>query len=69
MVALLASAWLLSTLGSVVAFAGFTIVRDGGPPADPARAVARNEATVPVGRVRAVRVVEGLLRRPFGLAR
>ena len=27
----------------------------------------RNEATVPVGRVRAVRVVEGLLRRPFGL--
>ena len=29
--------------------------------------ISRNEATVPVGRVRAVRVVEGLLRRPFGL--
>ena len=29
--------------------------------------VARSEATVPVGRVRAVRVVEGVFRRPFGL--
>ena len=30
--------------------------------------VSRVEATVPVSRVRAVRVVEGILRRPFGLA-
>ena len=28
----------------------------------------RSEATVPVARVRAVRVVEGVFRRPFGLA-
>ena len=30
--------------------------------------VQRSEATVPVSRVRAVRVVEGIFRRPFGLA-
>jgi putative membrane protein len=30
--------------------------------------LSRREATIPVARVRAVRVVEGVLRRPFGLA-
>ena len=41
--------------------------RGGAHPAIRRGLIARNEATVPVGRVRAVRVVEGLLRRPFGL--
>jgi putative membrane protein len=67
-VALLALAWLLSTLGAVVAFAGFTVARDGDRLRIRRGLVQRREATVPVGRVRAVRVVEGVLRRPFGLA-
>ena len=66
--ALLAAAWLLSALGAVVAFAGFTITRDGDRLRIRRGLVQRREATVPVGRVRAVRVVEGVLRRPFGLA-
>ena len=67
-VALLLVAWLLSILGSVIAFGGFTIVRDEDDRIRIRRGlISRNEATVPVGRVRAVRVVEGLLRRPFGL--
>ena len=66
--ALLAAAWLLAALGTVVAFAGFTVARD------PARLhirrglLQRRESTLPVARVHAVRVVEGLLRQPFGLA-
>jgi len=65
--ALLLAAWLLSILGSVVAFGGFTIVREETRIRVRRGLISRNEATVPVGRVRAVRVVEGVFRRPFGL--
>ena len=66
--ALLVVAWLLSVAGAVVAFAGFTLARDGDRLRIRRGLVERREATVPVARVRAVEVVEGLLRRPFGLA-
>src|SRR4051794_3457496 len=65
--ALLVGAWVLSMLGSVVAFGGFTLVREQDRLRIRRGLISRNEATVPVGRVRAVRVVEGVLRRPFGL--
>jgi putative membrane protein len=67
-VGLLALAWLLSVAGALVAFAGFTITRDGDRLRIVRGLIERREATVPVARVRAVVVVEGLLRRPFGLA-
>ena len=67
-VALLVAAWLLSVLGSVVAFAGFTVTREGDRLRIRRGLLARREATVPVERVRAVEVVEGLLRLPFRLA-
>ncbi len=60
--------WALSVFGSIVAFAGFTATRDGDRLRIRRGLIARREATIPVGRVRAVRVVEGILRRPFGLA-
>ena len=66
--ALLVAAWLLSTLGSFIAFAGFTVGRVEDRLRIRRGLFQRREATVPVGRVRAVRVVEGVLRRPFGLA-
>jgi len=61
-------AWLLSTVGALVTFGGFTVTRDDGRLKIRRGFVSRVEATVPVSRVRAVRVVEGILRRPFGLA-
>jgi putative membrane protein len=67
-VALLVAAWLLSVLGSVVAFSGFTVSRRGDRLRIRRGLLARREATVPVERVRAVAVVEGVLRLPFGLA-
>jgi putative membrane protein len=67
-VALLVAAWLLSVLGSIVAFSGFTVTREAGRLRIRRGLLARREATVPVERVRAVAVVEGALRLPFGLA-
>jgi putative membrane protein len=65
---LLVAAWLLSVVGSVVAFAGFTVGREGDRLRIRRGLLARREATVPVERVRAVEVVEGVLRLPFRLA-
>jgi putative membrane protein len=67
-VAVILLAWLLSTAGALLAFAGFTIARDEDRLRVRRGLLARREATVPVARVQAVRVVEGLLRAPFGLA-
>jgi len=67
-VALLVVAWLLSTVGAIVTFGGFAVTRDGDRLRIRRGLVHRSEATVPVSRVRAVRVVEGIFRRPFGLA-
>lgn len=65
---LLAAAWALSILGTIVAFAGFTVVRDGDRLRMTRGLVQRRVSTVPVARVQAIRVVEGVLRQPFGLA-
>jgi putative membrane protein len=65
---LLVAAWMLSVLGSIVAFAGVRVTRHGDRLRVRRGLLARREATVPVERVRAVEVVEGVLRLPFGLA-
>jgi putative membrane protein len=62
------AALLLSFLGAIVAFAGFTLVRDGERLRIRRGLLARRTASVPLRRVHAVDVVEGVLRRPFGLA-
>ena len=65
--ALLVVAWGLSVAGSLVAFAGFTVTRDGDRLRIRRGLLQRSDAR-PVRRIHGVRVVEGLLRRPFGLA-
>lgn len=64
----LAIAWLLSALGVLVAFAGFEIRREKDRLVIRRGFLQRRSATVPIARVQAVRVVEGVLRQPFGLA-
>ena len=64
---LLLLAWALSVAGSLVTFAGFTVTRDGERLRIRRGLLQRSEAAVPVRRVHGVRVVEGVLRRPFGL--
>lgn len=62
------AALLLSVLGSIVAFAGFTLVRDEDRLRIRRGLLQRRTASLPLARVHAVDVVEGVLRRPFGLA-
>ena len=66
--ALLVAAWALSAVGSIVSFAGFAVARDGDRLRIRRGLLQRSDAVVPVRRIHAVRVVEGTLRRPFGLA-
>jgi putative membrane protein len=66
--ALLVAAWALSTIGSIVSFAGFSVARDGDRLRIRRGLLQRSDAVVPVRRIHAVRMVEGVLRRPFGLA-
>ena len=65
---IIVAAWLLSFAGTVAAFARFRLVRDGERLRVHRGLLERREASVPVERVHAVRVVEGPLREPFGLA-
>jgi putative membrane protein len=65
--AIVAAAWLLSFLGSIVAFAGFSVVRDGDHLRIRRGFLQRRATSVPLRRIHAVSVAEGPLRRPFGL--
>jgi putative membrane protein len=65
--AAVAVAWLLSFLGSLIAFAGFSVARDGDRLRIHRGFLQRRATTVPLRRIHAVSVAEGPLRRPFGL--
>ena len=60
--------WLLAIGGTVLSHAGFTLSRDGDFLYIKRGLLERREATIPLARIQAVRVVEGVLRQPFGLA-
>lgn len=61
-------AWSLSVAASVVVFHGFTIERDGERLVIRRGFGQRRAASLPLARIHAVRLVEGVLRQPFGLA-
>ena len=61
-------AWLLAIAGTVLAYAGFTLSRDGDFLYIKRGLLERREATIPLARIQAVRISEGVLRQPFGLA-
>lgn len=66
--AVLAVAWLLSVLGTIAAFSRFSVTRDGDRLRIRRGIVERREASVPIARVAAIRIVESPLREPLGLA-
>jgi len=61
-------AWLLAIAGTVLAYSGFTLSREGDFLYIKRGLLERREATIPLSRIQAVRISEGILRQPFGLA-
>jgi putative membrane protein len=63
-------AWVLAILGTVLAHTSFTLSRsaDGKYLYIKRGLLKRHEATVPLARIQAIKVVEGVLRQPLGLA-
>ncbi len=60
-------AWLLSVIGSLVAFASFAVTRDGDHLRVHRGFLQRRATSVPLRRIHAVSIAEGPLRRPLGL--
>ncbi len=61
-------AWILSLIGSLVRYGGFTLLREGDRILIKQGWVEKKQLNLPVRRLQAVTVVEGVLRRPLGLA-
>ena len=61
-------AWLLAIAGTVLAYTGFTLSREGDFLYIKRGLLERREATIPLARIQAIRISEGVLRQPFGLA-
>ena len=61
-------AWLLAIAGTVLAYNGFTLSREGDFLYIRRGLLERREATIPLSRIQAIRISEGVLRQPFGLA-
>jgi putative membrane protein len=61
-------AWLLAIAGTILAHAGFTLSRDGDFLYIKRGLLERREATIPLARIQAIRIIEGVLRQPFGQA-
>jgi putative membrane protein len=61
-------AWFLAIAGTVLAYTGFTLSREGDFLYIKRGLLERREATIPIARIQAIRVSEGVLRQPFGLA-
>lgn len=65
-VAGLVVAWLLSIVGSVIRYGGFSVERKGDEIIVRRGLLERREVAISVRRVQAVRIVESLPRQPFG---
>lgn len=68
MLLLMLVGWMISILGSLVRYHGFTLVVDGGEMRKRFGLLTVHEASVPLQRVQAIRVEETFLRRWLGLA-
>lgn len=61
-------AWILAVVSTVLTFGGFTLRRAGDQLQISYGLLERRRSSVPLARVQAITISEGLLRQPFGLA-
>ena len=61
-------AWLLALLGTLIRFAGFTVHKKKDELVIQRGLFERKTMTIPYKRIQAIRIVDGILRQPFGYA-
>lgn len=61
-------AWTLAIVSTILTFANFSLRRDGDHLLISAGLLDRRRSTIPLTRIQAVTISEGMLRQPFGLA-
>lgn len=61
-------AWLLSILGTIITTGGFRITRYEDRLLIERGLIEKRQISIPLRRIQAVKIVEGILRHPFGLA-
>lgn len=64
---LLFFAWILSLIGSIIRFGNFRVVREGENIKISRGLLERHQITLPIKRIQAIKLVEGILRQPFGM--
>jgi putative membrane protein len=64
----LLAAWILSFFGTILAHTGFKITRTDDNLLIERGLIEKRRATVPLNRIQAIRVIDGVLRQPFGYA-
>lgn len=60
-------AWLISLVGSIIRFAGFHLIREGENIKISRGLLEKQQLTLPIKRIQAIRIVEGVLRQPFAM--
>lgn len=60
-------AWLLSLLGTIIQFGGFQLRREGNNIIISRGLFEKHQMSIPIKRIQAIKVVEGLLRQPLGM--
>lgn len=58
--------WLAAIGGTILKFANFTLIRDGNELHISRGLLERRQLTIPLARIQAIRLVEGVLRGPLG---
>ncbi|WP_181833268.1 PH domain-containing protein [Bacillus taeanensis] len=60
--------WLFSIAGTILKFGGFTLSKNEKELQIKSGILEQKQLTIPLHRIQAVRIVEGILRQPFGFA-
>lgn len=65
-IVLLLLAWILSVLGTIIALGGFNLIRTKDRIIITRGLLEHKQLTIPLKRIQAVNIIEGVLRQPFG---
>jgi len=60
-------AWLISLVGTIIRFTGFRMIRDDHNIKISRGLLEKQQITIPLRRIQAIKIIEGILRQPLGM--